>query len=408
MKPGSVLVDISIDQGGCFEDSRPTTHADPIYRVHDSVFYCVANMPGAVPHTSTYALTNVTLPYALELANRGWRDALRRDPALALGLNTHDGHVTYGPVAEAHGMAHAAAGRGAGLTARWTTCRTRTGAAAGCAYLDHLTVERGLSAQHARVVPARPGPLLAHLAAAGVDELAAVDRRPTSTGYLAALRDGDADHPPLSAASAARAVSAVRGLHRFAAREGLAADDVSRDVRPPAPPRRLPKALDVDRGRAAARAPSGDDGPLGLRDRALLEFLYGTGARISEAVGLAVDDLDLADGTVRAARQGRPDPAGAARRVRPRGAGRVPGPGAARARRRRPRHPGGVPQRPRRRAVAAERLDDPAPRRRAGPGCRSTGRARCRRTRCATRSRPTCSTAAPTCGWCRSCSGTPR
>ena len=106
MKPGSVLVDISIDQGGCFEDSRPTTHAEPTYKVHDSIFYCVANMPGAVPHTSTYALTNVTLPYVLELANRGWRDALRRDPALALGLNTHDGHVTYGPVADAHGMSH--------------------------------------------------------------------------------------------------------------------------------------------------------------------------------------------------------------------------------------------------------------------------------------------------------------
>src|SRR4051794_35869148 len=104
MKPGSVLVDISIDQGGCFEDSRPTTHADPTYPVHGSMFYCVANMPGAVPHTSTYALTNVTLPYAVELANRGWRDALRADKALALGLNTHDGHVTYGPVAEAHEM----------------------------------------------------------------------------------------------------------------------------------------------------------------------------------------------------------------------------------------------------------------------------------------------------------------
>ncbi|MCX4389997.1 alanine dehydrogenase [Micromonospora peucetia] len=105
MKPGSVLVDISIDQGGCFEDSRPTTHAEPTYQVHESIFYCVANMPGAVPHTSTYALTNVTLPYALELANHGWREALRRDPALALGLNTHDGQVTYGPVGEAHGMA---------------------------------------------------------------------------------------------------------------------------------------------------------------------------------------------------------------------------------------------------------------------------------------------------------------
>jgi alanine dehydrogenase len=105
MHPGSVLVDISIDQGGCFEDSRPTTHADPTYKVHNSVFYCVANMPGAVPHTSTYALTNVTLPYVVELADRGWRDALRRDPALALGLNTYDGRITYGPVADAHGAA---------------------------------------------------------------------------------------------------------------------------------------------------------------------------------------------------------------------------------------------------------------------------------------------------------------
>jgi alanine dehydrogenase len=106
MKPGSVLVDISIDQGGCFEDSRPTTHADPVYQVHNSVFYCVANMPGAVPHTSTYALTNVTLPYVLELANRGWRQAMRADRALALGLNTYAGHVIYGPVAEAHSMDH--------------------------------------------------------------------------------------------------------------------------------------------------------------------------------------------------------------------------------------------------------------------------------------------------------------
>ncbi|WP_089158231.1 alanine dehydrogenase [Micromonospora sp. NBS 11-29] len=104
MKPGSVLVDIAIDQGGCFEDSRPTTHAEPVYKVHDSIFYCVANMPGAVPNTSTYALTNVTLPYALELADQGWRGALRADPALALGLNTHDGRVVYGPVAEAHGL----------------------------------------------------------------------------------------------------------------------------------------------------------------------------------------------------------------------------------------------------------------------------------------------------------------
>jgi alanine dehydrogenase len=101
MKPGSVLVDIAIDQGGCFEDSRPTTHDDPTYRVHDSVFYCVANMPGAVPHTSTYALTNVTLPYAVALADKGWRQALREDQALAWGLNTHAGSLTYEAVAQA-------------------------------------------------------------------------------------------------------------------------------------------------------------------------------------------------------------------------------------------------------------------------------------------------------------------
>src|SRR5579875_3485406 len=105
MKPGSVLVDIAIDQGGCFESSRPTTHADPTFRVHDSIFYCVANMPGAVPNTSTFALTNVTLPYALALADKGWRNALAADPSLAKGLNTHDGHVTYPHVAEAHGLA---------------------------------------------------------------------------------------------------------------------------------------------------------------------------------------------------------------------------------------------------------------------------------------------------------------
>jgi alanine dehydrogenase len=101
MKPGSVLVDIAIDQGGCFEDSRPTTHAAPTFTVHDSVFYCVANMPGAVPHTSTFALTNVTLPYAVALADKGWRTALRDNPALAHGLNVHDGHFTHGAVAAA-------------------------------------------------------------------------------------------------------------------------------------------------------------------------------------------------------------------------------------------------------------------------------------------------------------------
>ena len=104
MKPGSVLVDIAVDQGGCFEDTRPTTHADPTYQVHQSIFYCVANMPGAVPTTSTYALTNATLPYAVALADKGWRDALAGDPCLARGLNTHAGTLTNVPVGEAVGI----------------------------------------------------------------------------------------------------------------------------------------------------------------------------------------------------------------------------------------------------------------------------------------------------------------
>ena len=104
MKPGAVLVDVAIDQGGCFETSHPTTHSDPIFEVDGIVHYCVANMPGAVPVTSTKALTNVTLPYAEALADFGLRDAIARDPALARGVNVMDGKVTYEAVAEAHGL----------------------------------------------------------------------------------------------------------------------------------------------------------------------------------------------------------------------------------------------------------------------------------------------------------------
>ena len=104
MKPGSVLVDIAVDQGGCFEDTRPTTHDDPTYQVHDSIFYCVANMPGAVPNTSTYALTNATMPYAVAVTNKGWQQACRDDRSLALGLNTHAGRLTNAAVGEAVGI----------------------------------------------------------------------------------------------------------------------------------------------------------------------------------------------------------------------------------------------------------------------------------------------------------------
>jgi integrase/recombinase XerD len=159
------------------------------------------------------------------------------------------------------------------------------------AYLDHLTVERALAAN---TLSSYRRDLVRYVETLAGADLAAVTPADVAR-YLAGLREGDERHPPLSAASAARAVSAVRGLHRFAVREGLAADDPARGITPPTPPRRLPKALDVTQVEALLAAPPADS-PLGLRDKALLEFLYGTGARISEAVGAAVDDLDLAEG----------------------------------------------------------------------------------------------------------------
>jgi integrase/recombinase XerD len=161
-------------------------------------------------------------------------------------------------------------------------------------YLDHLTVERGLAANTLTAYRRDLLRYLRALAGAGVADLDTVTAADV-TSYLASLRDGDPDHPPLAAASAARAISAVRGLHRFALAEQLTRQDVAREVVPPMPPRRLPKALplaEVERLLAAARPVSADD-VAGLRDAALLEFLYGTGARISEAVGACVDDLDL-------------------------------------------------------------------------------------------------------------------
>ena len=104
MKPGSVLVDVAIDQGGCFEGSRATTHAEPTFKVHDSLYYCVANMPGAVPATSTYALANATIKYAVAIADLGWQAAVSNDPALGSGLNVHDGQIRYAAVAAAHGL----------------------------------------------------------------------------------------------------------------------------------------------------------------------------------------------------------------------------------------------------------------------------------------------------------------
>ncbi|MEV5695347.1 site-specific tyrosine recombinase XerD [Micromonospora globbae] len=169
-------------------------------------------------------------------------------------------------------------------------------------YLDHLTVERGLSPNTLASYRRDLDRYLATLAAAGIADLAAVGTDLVEA-HLARLRAGEDGHPPLAVSSAARAASAVRGLHRFALREGLAGADPSRDVRPPTPPRRLPRALPVDDvvrllETAGPVTATGDGAPLALRDRALLEFLYGTGARISEAVGAAVDDVDPDEGTV--------------------------------------------------------------------------------------------------------------
>jgi integrase/recombinase XerD len=160
-------------------------------------------------------------------------------------------------------------------------------------YLDHLTVERGLADNTLKSYRRDLRRYLGYLGQRGVADPAAIDEQ-TVSGFLMALREGDAEHPPLSAGSAARTVVAVRGFHRFAVREGLASADPSAGVHPPAPAKRLPKALPLGDIEAILDAAGAPGTVLALRDRALLELLYATGARISEAVGLDVDDVDLA------------------------------------------------------------------------------------------------------------------
>ena len=170
-------------------------------------------------------------------------------------------------------------------------------ASASRGFLDHLAVERGVAANTLASYRRDLDRYIAYLKERDVDSLAEVDATQVSQ-FLAVLRGGDLNHPPLSPASAARAIVAVRGLHRFALREGLVEVDVAREVRPPAPPRRLPKAISVEEVAALLDGASVGDGVLAIRDRALLEVLYGTGARISEAVGLTGDDVDLQSRTV--------------------------------------------------------------------------------------------------------------
>jgi integrase/recombinase XerD len=164
-------------------------------------------------------------------------------------------------------------------------------------YLDHLAVERGSSANTLSSYRRDLRRYLEYLDARQISSLADVDAGIVG-GFLAALREGDDEHPALSASSAARAVVAVRGLHKFGYADGQLSADVAREVKPPAPPRRLPKAITVEDVERLLEAADFDQTPLSVRDRALLEVLYGTGARISEAVGLDIDDLDLAGRTV--------------------------------------------------------------------------------------------------------------
>jgi integrase/recombinase XerD len=194
-------------------------------------------------------------------------------------------------------------GGGAVLTATATGSGTSAIGRAVTGYLDHLTVERGLAANTIASYRRDLRRYTEHLTAGGVTGLREITESDVS-GFLSALREGDDDHPPLSATSAARAVVAVRGLHRFALLDGLVPADVAHEVRPPTPARRLPKAVPVEAVVALIEAAGSVEGPRGLRDRALLELLYGTGARISEAVGLAVDDVDRGQAAVRLAGKG--------------------------------------------------------------------------------------------------------
>ncbi|TCJ23459.1 site-specific tyrosine recombinase XerD [Nocardioides jejuensis] len=164
-------------------------------------------------------------------------------------------------------------------------------------WLDHLAVERGLAANTLSSYRRDLRRYAAYLAAAGVTEMDAITEA-TVTGFLVKLREGDADHPPLGSTSAARTIVAVRGFHKFAVLDGLATHDPAAAVKPPAPAKRLPKALPLSEVEAILEAAGASGTRLALRDRALLEVLYGTGARISEAVGLDVDDIDLELGQV--------------------------------------------------------------------------------------------------------------
>lgn len=274
-------------------------------------------------------------------------------------------------------------------------------------YLDHLAIERGVAANTLLSYRRDLRRYTEHLAARGIADMREVTETDVSD-FLVALRLGDTDTGavPLSAVSAARALIAVRGLHRFAAAEGIVDVDVARAVKPPTPSRRLPKSLSLHDVLALLDGAGGDaptDGPLTLRNRALLEMLYSTGARISEAVGLDIDDVDTqARSVLLRGKGGNSGWCRSAGRLSPHWtpiwcAGGRTWPVVAAV----PRRSSSMP------AAAGCRGRAPGRCCRTPPSVRGSAR-RCPRTRCGTRLPPTCSTAAPTCGWCRNCWATPR
>ncbi len=294
MKPGSVLVDIAIDQGGCFEDSRPTTHADPdLQRPRLGVLLRRQHARCGPQHVNVRAdECHAALRGGPGQQGMGAGPARRPRAGARPERPRWTGHLRR----RGRGIRHAdhRPRRGPGLT-------SVADAVAG--YLDHVSIERGLAANTVAAYRRDLGRYVSWCAEHGRDDVSTVTENDVAD-FAGSLRRPDGDGRVLGAASAARTVVAVRTFHRFAAREGLTATDPARDVRPPAIPRRLPKALPYDDIQALIENAGDDETPEGLRDRALVEFLYGTGTRVSEAVGLDVDDVDLDRHDRRGDRQG--------------------------------------------------------------------------------------------------------
>ena len=407
---GPVIVDISIDQGGCFETSHVTTHSDPTYVVHGVVHYCVGNMPGAVPHTSTYALTNVTLPYALAIAERGLEERRPGRPALALGVNVYGGAVTNDGVARG---ARAAARRrcdepgrrgSADGGRRW---RTPTAPVEAERYLDHLAVERGLSRTPLHGVPPRPPPLRrVPRRAAGIADAAGGRGGDDRARFVASLSASDArrrdDAVPgvLGRADAVGralvpSVPAAGGRHRPRSRRGRAR---SRGC-----PRSLPRPLSVERGRTAPRGAGRGDARSGCGTARSSSCCTGRACGSPSSSGSTSTTSTSRRGACGCSGKGGKEREVPLGRFAPGGGRRVPDPRRApslAATRR-----SGAALFLNQRGGRLTRQGVRAAARRGTCGRRGSGAAS-RRTRCGTRSRRICWRAAPTSAWCRSCSGT--